>query len=342
MKITKLFSNKTYVITSEVGPVKGCVRDLGDGRTPQCLQEGDLLRNHVHAINVTDNQSAVMRLGSLAASVKLKERGIEPIYQITCRDRNRIALQSELLNACSLGIDNVLILTGDHTTMGDHRSAKPVFDLDSVQLLKIATQMKNGRDMTGHELTQPTDFALGAVVNPNFEPLDLQLIKMEKKIAAGAQFFQTQTVYDARLFEQFIRKTEGFGVPIQLGIVLIKSEKMAQFMNQNVAGITVPVAWIKKLQAAPKGGAKELCVEMTSGFLNEVAPMCQGVHFMPLGWSDTVPRIIDASLNGNARKIWRGESLSVRKTGHKYQALNLGGRIAYPMRNYNRTARLSH
>jgi methylenetetrahydrofolate reductase (NADPH) len=303
MKITELFSRGTYVLTSEVGPVKGCVRDLGDGRTPACLEEADLLKNHVHAINVTDNQSAVMRLGSLAASVKLKERGVEAIYQITCRDRNRIALQSELLNACSLGIDNVLVLTGDHTTMGDHRSAKPVFDLDSVQLLKIATQMKNGHDMTGHELTQSTDFALGAVVNPNFEPLDLQLIKMSKKIDAGAQFFQTQTVYDPALFERFIRKTEGFGVPIQLGVVLIKSAKMAQFMNQNIAGITVPEGWVKRLENAPKGGAKKLCTEMTSELLKEVAPMCQGVHFMPLGWSDVVPEIIAKSLNGKARQV---------------------------------------
>lgn len=302
MKITELFSQGTYVLTSEVGPVKGCLRDMGDARVPQCLEEADLLRNHVHAINVTDNQSAVMRLGSLAASIKLKERGVEPIYQITCRDRNRIALQSELLNACSLGIDNVLVLTGDHTTLGDHRSAKPVFDVDSVQLLQIATQMKNGHDMTGHELTQSPNFALGAVVNPNFEPLDLQLIKMEKKIAAGAEFFQTQTVYDPALFERFIRKAEGFGVPIQLGVVLIKSEKMARFMNQNVSGITVPESWLKRLSDTPKDKAKEKCVEMTSELLGQVAAMCQGVHFMPLGWSDVVPRIIETSLNGRARQ----------------------------------------
>jgi 5,10-methylenetetrahydrofolate reductase len=302
MKITELFSKGTYVLTSEVGPVKGCLRDLGKAETPHCLEEADLLRDHVHAINVTDNQSAVMRLGSLAASVKLKERGIEPIYQITCRDRNRIALQSELLNACSLGIDNVLVLTGDHTTLGDHRSAKPVFDVDSVHLLRIATEMKNGHDMAGHELTQAPDFTLGAVVNPNFEPLDLQLIKMEKKIAAGAEFFQTQTVYDPALFERFVRKAETFGVPIQLGVVLIKSEKMGQFMNQNVSGITVPESWLKQLGGTAKGEAKEKCVEMTSEFLKEVAPMCQGIHFMPLGWSDIVPQIIETSLNGRAKQ----------------------------------------
>lgn len=301
MKITDFFTKGTYVFTSEVGPVKGCVRDLGNGNVPKCLEEAELLRNHVQAVNITDNQSAVMRLGSLAASIKLKEKGIEPIYQITCRDRNRIALQSELLNACSLGIDNVLILTGDHTTLGDHGAAKPVFDVDSVQLLKIAKQMTQGFDMAGHELTQATNFALGAVVNPNFEPMDLQLIKMEKKIDAGAMFFQTQAVYDAKLFEQFIRKTEGFGVPVQLGVVLIKSAKMARFMNEKVAGITVPESWIKRLETTPQGGARNQCVEMTAEFLKEVSPMCQGVHFMPLGWSELVPKIIEASRNGRPR-----------------------------------------
>jgi len=294
MKITDLFSEGTYVYTSEVGPVKGCVRDLGDGSVPKCLEEAEILRSHVHAVNITDNQSAVMRLGSLAASVKLKAKGIEPIYQLTCRDRNRIALQSELLNACSLGIDNVLILTGDYTTLGDHAAAKPVFDVDSVQLLKIAKQMTQGHDMVGHELTQATNFSLGAVVNPNFEPLDLQLLKMEKKIDAGAMFFQTQAVYDPGLFEEFVRKTEGFGVPVQVGVVLIKSPKMARYMNEKVAGIKVPESWIERLEKTPRGGAKDHCFDMMVEFLKEVAPMCEGVHFMPLGWSDLVPRIMEA------------------------------------------------
>jgi methylenetetrahydrofolate reductase (NADH) len=293
MKITELFAKKTFVLTSEVGPVKGCVRDAEPGSSSKFLDEASLIKNYVHAINVTDSQSAVMRLGSLAGSVKLKERGIEPIYQITCRDRNRIALQSELLSAYSLGIDNVLILTGDHTTLGDHVSAKPVFDVDSVQLLKIAAGMKKGNDMTGNELVQPPQFAIGAVVNPNFEPLDLQLIKMEKKVKAGAEFFQTQAVYDTKVFGSFIKEAQRFGVPIQIGTVLIKSTKMAKFMNEKVSGITVPDSWLKRLDAVPAGNAKDVCVEMTSEFLLEVAPMCQGVHFMPLGWSDVIPRILD-------------------------------------------------
>jgi 5,10-methylenetetrahydrofolate reductase len=256
-----------------------------------------LVKDFVHAVNVTDNQSAVMRLGSLAGSVKLKEQGIEPIYQITCRDRNRIALQSEVLTACSLGIDNVLILTGDHTSLGDHIAAKPVFDVDSVQLLKIASGMKAGHDMMGNELYRAPQFAIGAVVNPNFTPMDLQLIKMEKKIKAGAEFFQTQAVYDPRIFEQFISKAEKFGVPIQVGVVFVKSAKMAKFMNEKISGITVPESWGKNLEGLTGEKAKEKCVEMTGDLLKEIAPMCQGVHFMPLGWSDLVPKIIDKVFN---------------------------------------------
>lgn len=163
--------------------------------------------------------------------------------------------------------------------------------------------VKNGHDMMGHELAQATDFALGAFVNPNFELIDLQMIIMAKKIDAGAQFFQTQTVYDPALFERFMRKTEGFGVPVQLGIVLIKSAKMAQFMNKNVAGITIPHSWVKRLEGAKEGDAKNLCIEMTSELLKEDALMCQELHFMTLGWSDVIPQIIKASFNGNSPQI---------------------------------------
>ncbi|MGD9412854.1 MAG: methylenetetrahydrofolate reductase [Desulfobacterales bacterium] len=292
MKLSELYNRNEFVMTSEVGPVKGCVRP-GDGETPACLAEAALLQNHVHAINVTDNQSAVMRLGSLAASVGLKQNGIEPIYQLTCRDRNRIALQSSLLNTYSFGIDNVLCLTGDHTSLGDHKSARAVFDIDSVQLLKIAKGMNEGYDMMGNELTRPTDLCLGAVVNPNFEPLDLQLMKMEKKIAAGAEFFQTQAIYDPKRFESFVRKTEGFGVPIQYGIVIVKSPQMGKFMNANVSGITVPDWIINEMGKVAKEDRRIKAAEITTRLVSEIAPMVQGVHFMPLGWSDVVVRVIE-------------------------------------------------
>jgi 5,10-methylenetetrahydrofolate reductase len=294
MKLTELFDKGEFVITSEVGPVKGCLRSKNGGALPQCAKEAELVKGHVHAINVTDNQSAVMRLGSLAASVRLKERGFEPIYQMTCRDRNRIALQSDLLGACSLGIDNVLCLTGDYTSLGDHKSAKSVFDIDSVQLLKIAKGLNEGHDMMGNELTQSTNLALGAVVNPNFEPLDLQLLKMEKKIEAGAQFFQTQAVYDPAVFERMTKKTDGFGVPIQYGVVVVKSPQMGKFMNENVSGITVPDWIIEEMGKVSKADRKKKAVEITIRLIQEIKPMAQGVHFMPLGWSDIVPEVLEA------------------------------------------------
>jgi methylenetetrahydrofolate reductase (NADPH) len=289
MKLTERFKKNEFVITSEVGPMKGCVRN----RTPPAfLQEARGLSGYVHAINVTDNQSAVMKLGSLAASVYLQRDGIEPIFQMTCRDRNRIALQSDLLSACSLGIQNVLCLTGDHIRLGDHASAKPVFDIDSVQLLAIAKELNEGHDMAGNGLTEATDLALGAVVNPNFEPLDLQLIKMEKKIEAGARFFQTQAVYDPRTLETFMKKAQEFGVPIQYGVVIIKSPEMAKYMNAHVSGINVPQTLIDEIGSVPKEQRRQKAIEMTARLVNEVAPMVRGVHFMPLGWSDIVPEII--------------------------------------------------
>jgi 5,10-methylenetetrahydrofolate reductase len=288
MKLTQAFKKKEFVITSEVGPVKGCARN---GHNAAFIAEAATIKPYVHAINVTDNQSAVMRLGSLAASVLLKQAGLEPIYQLTCRDRNRIALQSDLLSACTLGIDNVLCLTGDHLKLGDHPTGKGVFDIDSVQLLDIARGLNQGHDMMGHKLTAATDLALGAVVNPNFQPLDLQLLKMEKKITAGAEFFQTQAVYDPKLFEAFVRKAEGFGVPIQFGLVLLKSPKMGKFMNEHVSGIKVPQALIDEMASVPPEGYKDKSLEIATRLLKEIAPMVQGIHFMPLGWSDLVPQL---------------------------------------------------
>lgn len=288
MKLTQAFKNHEFVITSEVGPVKGCARN---GKKAPFVAEAESLKAYVQAVNVTDNQSAIMRLGSLAASVLLKQAGIEPIYQLTCRDRNRIALQSDLLSACTLGIDNVLCLSGDHLKLGDHPTAKGVFDIDSVQLLDIARGLNQGHDMMGHNLTAASDLALGAVVNPNFQPLDLQLLKMEKKIAAGAEFFQTQPVYDPKLFEAFVRKVEGFGVPIQFGLVLLKSPKMGKFMNEHISGIKVPQALIDEMASVPEAGYKTKSVEIASRLLKEIAPMVQGIHFMPLGWSDLVPQL---------------------------------------------------
>ena len=292
MKLGELFDKGEFVISGEVGPIKGAIPRNGDF-VPPCEKEARNLMGCVHAINVTDNQSAVMRLGSLAACVRLKSKGHEPIYQITCRDRNRIALQSEILTAFSLGVDNMLLLTGDHTNLGDHKQAKPVFDLDSVQLLKIAAGLQEGKDMVGNDLLSKPDMFVGAVVNPNFQPLDLQLIKMQKKIDAGAQFFQTQAVYDDRVVDEFVEKAEKMGKPIQLGVVLLKSPQMGNYMNKNVSGITVPQEWIDEIGSVDKADRKKKSAEMMGRFIKKHKSKFQGVHIMPLGWTDTVPDILE-------------------------------------------------
>ena len=292
MKLTDLFAKGEFVVSGEVGPIKGAVpRDKS--QVPTCAQEAEHMLGKVHAINVTDNQSAVMRLGSLAACVHLKRRGHEPIFQLTCRDRNRIALQSDILTAYSLGLDNMLFLTGDHIKLGDHKQAKPVFDLDSVQLIKVAADLRRGRDMLGSELAYKPDMAIGAVVNPGFEPLELQLLKMRKKIDAGAEFFQTQAVYDVAAFERFANQAVKYGRPVQVGVVMLKSPQMGNYMNKNVSGIRVPQSWIDEIGSVDKADRKKKAAEMTARFIDQVRPMCQGVHIMPLGWTDLVPDILE-------------------------------------------------
>lgn len=275
------------LVTSEVGPPKGI-------EAKQLLEDAELVRGRVDAINVTDLQSSVMRLGSLTVSVQLKQKGFEPIYQLTCRDRNRLALQSDLLSAASFGIENVLALTGDHPKLGDHPQAKPVFDLDSVQLIQVIRGLEQGTDMAGKKLEGALPkFCIGAVVNPGAEPLEPQIMKMEKKIEAGAEFFQTQAVYDIKTFEHFLSKIKHLKTTILAGIVLLKSAGMAKYMNENVAGIFVPDNLIKEMQETKDKQQKS--IEIAARLIKELKPMCQGVHIMPIGWDKLVPKVLDAS-----------------------------------------------
>lgn len=276
-----------FVITSEIGPPKGTNLEF--------LKEAELLRDKVDAFNVTDLQSSVMRLGSLAVCRLLVEKGLEPIFQITCRDRNRLALQSDLLSAYVLGIRNVLALTGDHPFLGDHPEAKPVFDLDSVSLLKVMGDLMAGKDMMGNPLDGKPKFFPGAVVSPGYEPLDLQLMKMEKKILAGARFFQTQAIYDLASFEKFMRKVEQFRVPVQGGIVLLKTAGMAKYMNENVAGVTVPERYIKKMAEAKKEERAKVSIQIAAELIRGMKDFCQGIHIMPLGWEKYVPAVLEES-----------------------------------------------
>lgn len=283
----KLKSGK-FLVTSEVGPPKGVNID-------KSLEEAEILKGKADAFNVTDLQSSVMKLGSLVVCHLLVERGLEPVFQLTCRDRNRLALQSDLLSAYVLGIRNVLVLTGDHPILGDHPGARPVFDLDSVSLLEVASGLMEGKDMKGNELDGKVEFCLGAVVNPGADPLEPQLIKMEKKIEVGAKFFQTQAVYDLKTFEKFMKKVEKFEVPILGGIVLLKSAGMARYMNKNVAGVSVPEKYIKMMAEAKKEERAKVSIQIGAELIKGMKGLCQGVHIMPLGWERHVPKLLEAS-----------------------------------------------
>lgn len=287
MGLRDALSSGKFLITAEVGPVKGT-------DTEGLLEDAELIKEKVDAVNVTDLQSSVMRLGSMAVSHLLAERGIDPVFQMTCRDRNRLALQSDLLSAWVLGIRNVLALTGDHPALGDHPDAKPVFDLDSVSLLSVIGRLNEGFDMAGNELKGSPDFLPGAVVNPgadNEAALEMQIIKMEKKIEAGAKFFQTQGIFDLDLFEEFMKRVEGFRVPVLGGIILLKSAGMAKFMNKNVAGVFVPAPLIKAMEET-KDKVKT-SVEIAANLVKGMKDLCRGVHIMAIGWEKKVPMVLD-------------------------------------------------
>jgi len=284
MKLTDLFTDSRFVVTSEAGPPKGV-------DTTKMLEEVDLLQGKVDAFNVTDQQSSVMRLGSLAVSLLLKQRGAEPIFQLTCRDRNRIALQSDLLSAYVLGIENILCLTGDYVSLGDHPDAKPVFDLDSVSLIEAARALCEGHDLAGKELQGNPDFCIGAVVSPGAQPLEPQIIKMENKMRAGAQFFQTQAIYDLDQFAEFMRRIDHLDVPVLGGIILLKSAGMARFMNRNVAGVHVPDHLVSRMEEAENKVAASISI--AAELVREMKELCDGVHIMALGWEKWVPDVLD-------------------------------------------------
>ena len=289
MSLKSLLEVGKFVVTAEVGPLKGT-------DTTEITEVAELLRGKVDAANVTDQQSSVMRLGSLATCHLLKQRGLDPVFQVTCRDRNRLALQSDLLSAYVLGVENVLAITGDVPSLGDHPQAKPVYDLDSVQLLWAIEKLNEGYDMVGNELKGKPNFFPGAVVNPGADTeaaIELQLIKMEKKIAVGARFFQTQAIFTVDTFAKFMTRAEGFNVPILAGIIPLKSAGMARFMNKNIAGISVPEELINKMATAED--RVRTGIESAATTIKELKGMCQGIHIMAMGWEKRIPAILDAA-----------------------------------------------
>ncbi len=285
----KLYSGE-FVVTTEVGPPKGT--DISE-----MVHDIDLLKDSVDAINVTDHQSSVMRFPSLGGCLLIKERGGEPVLQVTCRDRNRLAIQAELLLAYSRGIGNVLCLTGDAIDVGDHKEAKPVFDLDSVQLLKMIRTMESGMDMGGNNLKGAPKFCIGASVHPEADFIEPQLIKFDKKVAAGAQFFQTQGIFDLASFRRFMQYASQFNVKILAGIIVLSSARMARYMNDNVPGILVPQDIIDEMADVEKGKGLQKGIEIAARFIKTIKEenLCHGVHIMAVGNEKIVPDILEAA-----------------------------------------------
>ena len=278
----KLIS-KDFLITSELSPPKGT--DLRE-----TLADAELIRDWTDALNVTDNQKAIMRMCPLAVSKALLDAGHEVIMQLTCRDRNRLALQSDLLGAYAMGIRNICIMTGDHTTKGDHPKTKPVYDLDSVQLLGIIKKMKQGYDIAGNKIDNAPDFLVGAVTNTDSLKM-AQMMKLRKKTRTGIDFIQTQAVYDIAQFETFMESIGDIEVPIIAGVIPLKSAKMAHFMNQNIPGINVPAEITERIELAerPIDEGISICAET----IKELRKLCRGAHIMPIGKHSNTPRILE-------------------------------------------------
>jgi methylenetetrahydrofolate reductase (NADPH) len=291
-KFKSLLGSGKFIITSEVGPPKGA-------NIEKMHHHIDILKDKVDAINVTDHQSSVMRFPSIGGCLAIEEQGGEPILQMTCRDRNRLALQAELLFAYTRGIRNVLCLTGDAVPVGDHKEAKGVFDLDSVQLLRAIRTMESGKDLGGNDLDGNVEFCAGAIVTPEANPLEPQLIKFEKKIEAGAEFFQTQAVYDLDKFAKFMQFARRFPVKVLAGIVLLSSARMAKYMTENVPGIFVPQHLIDELANAPKGTALNKGIEIAGRMIATLKKeaICDGVHVMAIGKEEVVPDILAVADN---------------------------------------------
>jgi methylenetetrahydrofolate reductase (NADPH) len=289
-----------FAVTAEIGPPRGA-------SIAPIRRKARLLRDWVDAANVTDSQSAVVRLPSWAGCLVAMQEGVEPVMQLQCRDRNRIALQGDLLGAAALGIPNVLLLTGDHPRFGDHPDAKPVFDLDSIQLIWTARTMREQRKLlSGRELKPPPDWFIGAVENPFAPPLQWRAERLGKKIAAGAQFFQTQFIFDVTIFSQFMQRVRDLGLDkrafILAGVGPIKSLRALEHVRHDVPGMYVPDEVVRRLYGVPidhvPAEGLKLCGEIISQV--KTIPGVAGVHVMAFNWEDAIPEILERA--GLARR----------------------------------------
>lgn len=287
MKITDVLNRGEFAITAELGPPKG-------SSLAGFINTADEYLRGITAVNVTDSQSSKMHINSFAACKALSDEGHNTIFQLVCRDRNRIALQSDLLGAAALGIENLLLLTGDHISLGDHPEAKAVFDLDSVSLIHTVKLLEQGVDLAGNKLEgEPPKFAKGAAVSPCADSVELQLQKMEKKVNAGAEFFQTQAVFDSEKFIYFMDRAKQFNVPVMLSLIIPKSARQLKFMENNIAGISIPPNIIEKFEKDPeRAKTGETGIEVTAQIIKECREHCQGVHIMAFGWESKINAVL--------------------------------------------------
>ena len=285
-RLQNAVSNQEFLITAEITPPKG-------GNPARMLEMAQLLKDRVHAVNITDGSRAVLRMSSLAASVILLQNGIEPVCQMACRDRNVIGLQADLMGAHALGIRNILALTGDPVKAGDHKKAKPVFDLESVRLLKVIDKLNHGFDFNDKPLTdEPLELFAGAAVDPQLKSWSGLQSRFEKKLAAGAQFFQSQMITDFARLEKFMQEIASVSdKPILAGIFLLKSAKNAKFINRCVPGVNIPDSIIQRLADAEN--PLETGVAIAAEQVQQAKDICQGVHLMAVKREELIPQILE-------------------------------------------------
>jgi len=294
-RLEKVLASGQFAVTAECGPPKGSDANV-------LHEKGKHLLNRVDAVNVTDNQTAIVRMSSVAASSILKNLGHEPILQMVTRDRNRIALQSDLFGAYALGIRNVLCLTGDHHSFGNQKQAVGVFDLDSIQLLRTVRDMREkGKIIGGEDIQVPPKMFIGAAENPFADPVNWRVVRLAKKAAAGADFIQTQCIFNVDRFAEFMKQAHDMGITEKLyvlaGITTLKGVGMARYMANKVAGIEVPEDLIKRLAGVPKDKQADEGIKITVETIQKVReiPGVAGIHLMAIEWEHKVPEILEAA-----------------------------------------------
>ena len=282
------FRSTNFVVTTELTPPKGI--DLSE-----FFAKADALRSLVDAINITESPRARMAVEPKSIGHLLQDRGVEAIVQITARDRNRIAIQADLLGACLLGIGNFLFMTGDDPKNGDHPEAKGVFDLTTIELLSAARSLRSGRDLSGNELRGVPHMFLGSTMNPGSQDLAREVENTRRKIDAGSQFFQTQAIFDTDSLSRFLDAAKLGNLPLLAGVIPLKSAKMGMWLNANVPGVQVPSALLEELERAGPEGEAAKGIEIAARTIRRLQNICRGVHVMAIGWEHRIPEILRAA-----------------------------------------------